>query len=152
MLLEIILHPYKLCTHHAGMHNDTHKVCWGMFKHPPSSIVGVVCVRIPVKWPRIWSFNLLLESKCDETLPKFIARKHPRKGENKKQRARTKVQASKQLKRGVSHGGKGTTKYRNLHHSHEAYQLKKGGGKHQNLCNLPIYNWTQDRTKYPTLY
>jgi hypothetical protein len=34
----------------------------------------------------------------DETLPNFIKRKHPRNGEKKKQRARTKVQASKQLK------------------------------------------------------
>jgi hypothetical protein len=42
----------------------------------------------------------------DETLPNFIKRKHPRKGEKKKQRARTKVQASKQPKRGVPQGGK----------------------------------------------
>jgi hypothetical protein len=32
----------------------------------------------------------------DETLPNFIKRKHPRKGEKKKQGERTKVQASKQ--------------------------------------------------------
>jgi hypothetical protein len=31
----------------------------------------------------------------DETLPNFKKRKHPRKGEKKKQRARTKVQASR---------------------------------------------------------
>jgi len=31
----------------------------------------------------------------DETLPNVIKRKHPRKGEKKKQGARTKVQASK---------------------------------------------------------
>jgi len=29
----------------------------------------------------------------DETLPNFVKRKHPRKGEKKKQRARTKVEA-----------------------------------------------------------
>jgi hypothetical protein len=34
----------------------------------------------------------------DETLPNFIKRKHPRKGEKKKQGARTKVQASKHPK------------------------------------------------------
>jgi len=44
--------------------------------------------------------------KLDETLPNFIKRKHPRKGEKKKQRARTEVQASK-------HGGRGTAKYLN---------------------------------------
>jgi hypothetical protein len=32
----------------------------------------------------------------DETLPNFIKRKHPKKGEKKKQEARTKVQARKQ--------------------------------------------------------
>jgi hypothetical protein len=35
----------------------------------------------------------------DETLPNFIKRKHPRKGEKKKQGARTKVHSSKQPKR-----------------------------------------------------
>jgi hypothetical protein len=34
----------------------------------------------------------------DETLPNFIKRKHPRKGEKNKQEARTKVQVSKQPK------------------------------------------------------
>jgi hypothetical protein len=34
----------------------------------------------------------------DETLPNFIKRKHPRKGEKKKQGASTKVQASKEPK------------------------------------------------------
>jgi hypothetical protein len=34
-------------------------------------------------------------SILDGTLPKFIKRKHPRKGEKEKQRARTKVQANK---------------------------------------------------------
>jgi hypothetical protein len=42
----------------------------------------------------------------DETLPNFVKRKHPRKGEKKKQWARTKVQASKQPKRGKPQGGK----------------------------------------------
>jgi hypothetical protein len=46
----------------------------------------------------------------DETLPNFTKRKHPRKGEKKKQRARTKVQASKQPNTGGPQGGKGTTK------------------------------------------
>jgi hypothetical protein len=36
----------------------------------------------------------------DETPPNFIKRKHPRKGEKKKQGARTKVEASKQAKLG----------------------------------------------------
>jgi hypothetical protein len=62
----------------------------------------------------------------DGTLPNFIKRKHPRNEEKKKQRAKTKVQASKQPKRGVSQGGKGTTKHQNLHQSQEAYKLKKG--------------------------
>ncbi len=51
---------------------------------------------------------------------------HPRKGEKKKQVARTKVQASKQPKRGRPQGGKGITKYPNLYQSFEAYQLKEG--------------------------
>jgi len=51
----------------------------------------------------------------DETLPNFIKRKHPRKGEKKKQGPRTKVKASKQPKRSGPQGGKGTTKYQNLH-------------------------------------
>jgi hypothetical protein len=44
MFLEIILHPYKLCTHHAGLHNDTHQVCWGMFNilHPSLLLVWFV--------------------------------------------------------------------------------------------------------------
>jgi hypothetical protein len=45
-----------------------------------------------------------------ETLPNFTKRKHPRKGEKKKQEARTEVQASKQPKRGRPQGGKGTSK------------------------------------------
>jgi hypothetical protein len=62
----------------------------------------------------------------DETLPNFIERKHPRKGEKRKQGARTIVQASKQPNKGGSQGGKGTIKNQTLHHSHEANQLKKG--------------------------
>jgi hypothetical protein len=54
-----------------------------------------------------------------ETLPNFIKRK-------KKQGARTKVQASKQPKRGRPQGGKGTTKNQTLHQLREAYQLKRG--------------------------
>jgi hypothetical protein len=46
----------------------------------------------------------------DETLPNFIKSKHASKGEKKKQRARTKVQPSKQPKRGVPHEGNGTMK------------------------------------------
>jgi hypothetical protein len=59
-------------------------------------------------------------------LPNYIIlkRKHPRKGEKRKQGARTKVQACKQPKRRGPQGGNGTSKYRNLHI--EAYQLKKG--------------------------
>jgi hypothetical protein len=49
----------------------------------------------------------------------FIKRKHPRKGEKKK--TRTKVQATKQPKRGRPQGGKGTSEYQNLHQLLEAY-------------------------------
>ncbi len=49
---------------------------------------------------------------------------------------RTEVQASKQPKRGRPQRGKGTTNYRNLHQSFEAYQLKKGGGKSDTTPNL----------------
>jgi hypothetical protein len=52
----------------------------------------------------------------DKTLPNFIKRKHPSKGrEEETSRARTKVQASKQPKRGGPQGVNGTTKYRTLH-------------------------------------
>jgi hypothetical protein len=44
--------------------------------------------------------SLMLSKDNDETLPNFIKRKHPRKGEKKKQRASTKVQASKEPKQG----------------------------------------------------
>ncbi len=50
-------------------------------------------------------------------LPNLIKRMHPRKGEKKKECWRTKVQASKQPKRGMPHREKGTTKYQNLHKS-----------------------------------
>jgi hypothetical protein len=43
------------------------------------------------------SFHFFLNH---ETLPNFIKRKHPRNGEKKKQGARTKVQPSKEPKRG----------------------------------------------------
>jgi hypothetical protein len=46
----------------------------------------------------------------EKPLPNFIKRKHPRRGEKKKQGARTKVQASKQPNKGGPQGGKGTTK------------------------------------------
>jgi hypothetical protein len=45
-----------------------------------------------------------------ETLPNLIKRKHPRKGEMKKQGARSKVWARKQPKRGGPQGGKGIPK------------------------------------------
>jgi hypothetical protein len=55
--------------------------------------------------------NRTINLSIDETLPNLIKRKHPKKGrEKKKQRARTKVQASKQPKQGRPQGGKGTTK------------------------------------------
>jgi hypothetical protein len=38
----------------------------------------------------------ILSAQDDETLPNFIKRKHPRKGEKKKQGAGTKVQAKAQ--------------------------------------------------------
>jgi hypothetical protein len=59
-------------------------------------------------------------------LPNFIERKHPRKGEKRKQGARTEGQASKQPNKGGPQGEKGTIKNRTLHQSHEANQLKKG--------------------------
>jgi hypothetical protein len=56
----------------------------------------------------------------------LVERKHPSKGEEKKQGARTKVQASKQPKRGGPQGGNGTTTYQKLNQLQEAYQQKKG--------------------------
>jgi hypothetical protein len=44
----------------------------------------------------------------DETLPNFIERKHPRKGEKSKRGARTEVHASKQHNKGRPQG-KGIT-------------------------------------------
>jgi hypothetical protein len=62
-------------------------------------------------------------SQNDETLPNFIKRIHPRKGEEKKQGARTKVQASKQPKRGGPQGGKGNhlVLKPNIHHLNYYY-------------------------------
>jgi hypothetical protein len=54
---------------------------------------------------------------------KIHKRKHPKKGEKKKQWVSTKVQASKEPKRGGPQGGKGTTKNQTFHQLHEAYQL-----------------------------
>jgi hypothetical protein len=61
----------------------------------------------------------------DETLPNFTRKKHPRKGEKKETKG--KDQSPKQAN-SLPQGGIGTIKYLNLHQSHEAYQLKKGGG------------------------
>jgi hypothetical protein len=52
----------------------------------------------------------VLTTDDDETLPNFIERKHPRKGEKRKRGPRTKVRASKQPNKGGPQGGKGTTK------------------------------------------
>jgi hypothetical protein len=53
---------------------------------------------------------------------KLYKKKAPKNGREKG--PMTKVQASKQPKRGRQ-GGKGPTKNRTLHQSHEAYQLKR---------------------------
>jgi hypothetical protein len=42
----------------------------------------------------------------DETLPNFILKRHPRKGEKRKQGARIEVQASKEPNKGEPQGGK----------------------------------------------
>jgi hypothetical protein len=65
--------------------------------------------KMPITHPnkRIWVF---LTTDDDETLPNFIERKHPRKGEKRKPGAETKVRASKQPNKGGPQGGKGTTK------------------------------------------
>jgi hypothetical protein len=60
-----------------------------------------------------------------ESLPNLIKRKHPRKGQEKKQGPRTKVWASKQPKRGGPQGAKGTPKNQTLHQLPEEYQLKR---------------------------
>jgi hypothetical protein len=62
---------------------------------------------------------------ADETLPNFTERKHRRKGEKRKQGARTEVQAIKQPNKGGPRGGNGATKNQTLHQSHEANPLKK---------------------------
>jgi hypothetical protein len=60
-------------------------------------------------------------------VPNFIKRKHPRKGEEKEQGAKTKKCRQANSPKEASHkGGKGTTKNPTLHQSHEAYQLKRG--------------------------
>jgi hypothetical protein len=50
-------------------------------------------------------------------------------GKIKKRREGPKYMQAKEPQRGESHRGKGTTKCRNLHQLHEAYRLKKGGGR-----------------------
>ncbi len=50
---------------------------------------------------------------------KLYRKKAPKKGIEKEEGARTQVQASKQPKRGEPQGGKGTTKNRTLHQTHE---------------------------------
>jgi len=54
----------------------------------------------------------------DESLPNFIERKHPRKGEKRKHGASTEVHAIKQPNKGGPRGGKGATKNQTLHQSH----------------------------------
>jgi hypothetical protein len=57
-------------------------------------------------------------------------KKAPKKGRgNKKQGARTKVQASKQPKIGRPQGEKGTLKYPNFHESAWSISIKERGGK-----------------------
>ncbi len=69
--------------------------------------------------------------------PTFIKKKAPKKGrENKKQGARTKVQASKQPKRGRPQGRKGTTKYSNFHQSAWSISTKERGGKLDKTTSL----------------
>ncbi len=62
----------------------------------------------------------------DETLLNLILKKHPRKGEKRKQGSKIEVQPSKEPNKGEPQGGKGTTKNWTLHKSHETNQLKKG--------------------------
>ncbi len=64
-------------------------------------------------------FSLKPTPNC-ETLPNFYKKKTPKKGREKK-KTRTKVQATKQPKRGGPQGGKGTSEYQNLHQLLEAY-------------------------------
>jgi hypothetical protein len=58
----------------------------------------------------------------DETLPNFTKRKHPRKGEKKKQRGGPK---SRQVNSPTQVGHKEVREQPSLHQSLEAYQLKK---------------------------
>jgi hypothetical protein len=66
----------------------------------------------------------LLSKDNDETLPNFIKRKHPRKGEKKKLGAKHQSPGNKSSNRGGQQGN-GTIKNQTLHQSHEAYQLKR---------------------------
>jgi len=50
---------------------------------------------------------------------KLHKKKAHKKGREKETKGRTKVQTSKQPKRGMPHTDEGTTKYQNLHPSHE---------------------------------
>jgi hypothetical protein len=61
----------------------------------------------------------------DETPPTFRKRQHPRKGERKKQGARTKVQASKQPKEAGHKEEREPLIIKTSTKSHDAYQLKK---------------------------
>jgi hypothetical protein len=87
----------------------------------------------------------LYKKKAPKKGREKVKRKHPSKGEKKKLGTRTKVQASMQPKRGRPQGGKGTTKYRNLHQLLEAYQLEKGKVKptkcRRTNTSLPIHSY-----------
>jgi hypothetical protein len=111
-----------------------------IWEHPLKYMVFGTCIIYKPDFTKWWW-----------TLPNFIKIKHPRKGEKKKQGARTNDQASKQLKRDGPRG-KGTTENQTLHQSCEAYQLKRlkrGGGKphitpsleEPSLAKQPISRW-----------
>ncbi len=57
-----------------------------------------------------------------------MKKKAPKKRRETETRDKDQVRAHKQPKRDRSQGGKGTIKSQTLHHSHEAYQLKRAGG------------------------
>jgi hypothetical protein len=57
---------------------------------------------------------------------KLYRKKAPKKGRERKQGARTEVQASKQPNKGGPQGGKGATKNRSLHHSMKQINYRKG--------------------------
>jgi hypothetical protein len=58
---------------------------------------------------------------------KLHEKKAPKKGREKETEGKDQSPGKPTTqKRRVPHEGMGTTKYRNLHQSHEAYQLKKG--------------------------